>query len=197
MLLRRSAPALSTPSRPSRRDEILQQACRLFAEHGFANVTVDDVGASCGISGPAIYHHFASKEAMLGEMLVSISRYLLDRGRTIVDIGADPDTTLRALIAAHAEFASSNPELIAVQYRDLLYAPEEEQRVVRRLQRQYLELWVDTLTSHEKTDVRENRSTVHATFGLLNSTPYAGSPTNRSATLLTKLACRAVGIEDA
>lgn len=192
--LRPSPPRLSAPERRSRRDQILQEACRLFAERGFARVTVDDVGAACGISGPAIYHHFPSKEAMLGEMLVSISRHLLDRGTTIVGIGADPDTTLRALVTAHAEFATTNPDLITVQYRDLLHAPEDDQRLVRRLQRRYVELWVEVLLRRDAgLDVRDARTAVHATFGLLNSTPYGGAQ-GRSATLLAELACRALGL---
>jgi len=197
MSLRPGPPPLSAPTRRSRRDEILQEACRLFAARGFAKVTVDDVGTACGISGPAIYHHFASKEALLGEMLVSISRHLLDRGQAIVGVGADAVTTLRALISAHAEFASTNPDLITVQYRDLLHADDEDQRVVRRLQRRYVELWVDTLLRRrDDPDIRDVRAAVHATFGLLNSTPYAGSLTSRSATLLTELACRALDLDD-
>ena len=189
------APSLTASSRRSRRDEILHEACRLFAERGFGRVTVDDVGAACGISGPAIYHHFAGKEAMLGEMLVSISQHLLDRGQAIVDVGADPDTTVRALVAAHAEFASTNPDLITVQFRDLLHAPDDDQRVVRRLQRRYVELWVDTLVRRgDDVDVRDVRAAVHATFGLLNSTPYAGTLTARSSTLLRDLALRALEV---
>ena len=47
--------------RPSRRVELLAVAAQLFAERGFANVTVDDIGAAAGVSGPALYHHFDGK----------------------------------------------------------------------------------------------------------------------------------------
>ena len=64
-----------------RRQELLKIAADLFADRWFANVTVDDIGEAAGVSGPALYHHFAGKEALLGEMLVGISQYLLDGGR--------------------------------------------------------------------------------------------------------------------
>src|ERR1700741_5330563 len=91
----------ATPVRRSRREELLDAAALLFAEHGFARVTMDDIGAACGISGPALYHHFESKEARVGEMVVSISRYLLDGGRAITGTGGEPAETLGRLIDFH------------------------------------------------------------------------------------------------
>jgi AcrR family transcriptional regulator len=46
------------------RREILSAATRLFAERGFAEVSIEAVLAACGISRGALYHHFASKEAL-------------------------------------------------------------------------------------------------------------------------------------
>ena len=70
--------------RISRRAELLSLAADLFAERGFAGVTVDDIGNAAGISGPALYHHFDSKECLLGEMLVRISESLLSKATAIV-----------------------------------------------------------------------------------------------------------------
>ncbi|HEU4568500.1 MAG TPA: helix-turn-helix domain-containing protein, partial [Marmoricola sp.] len=60
-----------------RREQILDTAATMFAERGFHGVSVADLGAACGISGPALYKHVPSKEALLAEMLVSISERLL------------------------------------------------------------------------------------------------------------------------
>ena len=73
---------------PSRRDQILATAAELFAARGFHGVSVADLGAACGISGPALYKHFPSKDAMLAEMLVSISEELLAVGRRRVEVAA-------------------------------------------------------------------------------------------------------------
>ena len=61
----------------ARRDEILSTAAELFAARGFHGVSVADIGAACGVSGPALYKHFASKDAVLAAMLVDISQRLL------------------------------------------------------------------------------------------------------------------------
>src|SRR5215217_6041598 len=121
--------------RPSRRDEILRAAAQLFAERGSRAVGVDDVGAAVGVTGPAIYRHFASKDAMLAEMLLRISERLLAGGsERVADAGADPAGQLRALIAFHVDFALDNPALITVHDRDLGSLAEVDAAQVRRLQ---------------------------------------------------------------
>ena len=98
-----------------RRQQILDTAT-LFAARGFHGVSVADLGAACGISGPALYKHFDSKDAMLAEMLVSISEELLRVGRERAAV-ADPEEALCALVAWHVEFALHNKPLIVVQDR--------------------------------------------------------------------------------
>jgi AcrR family transcriptional regulator len=50
----------------------------MFAERGFHGVSIDDLGAELGVSGPALYRYFESKDAILSEMLVDISERLPD-----------------------------------------------------------------------------------------------------------------------
>ena len=115
--------------RPSRREQILQAAAQLFAERGFHGVAIDDIGAAVGVSGPALYRHFAGKEAMLAEMLLGISERLLAGGsERVADAGDDPAAQLRALIAFQVDFALDHPALITVQDRDLGIAARRRRR---------------------------------------------------------------------
>jgi AcrR family transcriptional regulator len=93
------------PEAPRRREQILATAAELFASRGFHGVSVADLGAACGISGPALYGHFPSKDAMLAEMLVDISEELLRVARERSDAAADPEAAVRALVAC----TSSSP----------------------------------------------------------------------------------------
>jgi AcrR family transcriptional regulator len=144
---------------------------------------VDDVGAAVGVTGPAIYRHFASKDAMLAEMLVRISERLLAGGRErVADAGADPAAQLHALIAFHVDFALDNPALITVQDRDLTTLPDAEAGQVRRLQRRYVEEWVTVLARlHPASDAATCRARAHAVFGLINSTPHSAGRLDRPA----------------
>jgi AcrR family transcriptional regulator len=179
----------------SRREEILHQAARLFAARGFHGVGVDDIGAAVGISGPGIYRHFASKDAMLAEMLIGISERLLEGGSQRVEGVSDPATALDGLIHWHIDFALRNPELIVVHDRDLASLPADTQRTVRQLQRRYVELWVSVIRAGSPgVDEPAARAAAHAVFGLLNSTPHIASVAEREllATILHQMARNAL-----
>jgi AcrR family transcriptional regulator len=145
-----------------------------------------------GVTGPAIYRHFASKDAMLAEMLVRISEALLAGGsERVTDVGTDPAAQLRALIAFHVDFALANPALITVQDRDLASLPDGDAAQVRRLQRRYVEVWVAVLARLlPGTDAALCRARAHAVFGLINSTPHSAGRLGRPAmaALLTDMA---------
>jgi len=163
-------------ARPTRRSELMAVAAELFAERGFGGVTVDDIGAAAGVSGPALYHHFQSKEALLGEMLVAISESLLERAEKIAADADRPEDVLDGLIAMHCEFAVDHPELITVQARDLVHAPDADRRRIRRLQAAYVRIWIDaTAAVHAGRDRRVVRAAVHAAIGLINSTPFSAT----------------------
>jgi AcrR family transcriptional regulator len=179
-------------ARPSRREQILRAAAQLFAERGARAVGVDDVGAAVGVTGPAIYRHFTSKDAMLREMLEGISRHLLAGGRERVAVaGPDPAEQLRALIAFQVDFALDNPALIVVHDRDLASLPPEEAARVRGLQRRYVEVWVEVLARLRPDEGTErSRARAHAVFGLVNSTPHSAGrlPRRQMAALLAAMA---------
>lgn len=155
-----------------RRDEILVAAARLMARRGFHAVRLDDIGSEVGISGPGMYRYFSSKEDVLAEMLLDISRRLRDGGRAAVERGGDPADVLDALLGVHVDFVATEPDLISVQFRDLGSLPAAPRHEVRTLQREYAEMWVDALVQvrPELTSI-EARAHVHAVFGLLNSSP--------------------------
>ncbi|BBG05204.1 MULTISPECIES: SACE_7040 family transcriptional regulator [Pseudonocardia] len=160
-------------STPTRREQILTEAARLFARHGFHGVSIADLGAAVGVSGPALYRHFPGKEALLAEMLIGISDRLLEGGRARVHHD-DARDSLIDLVEFHIGFTTREPELIVVQDRDLANLPDDARRTVRRLQRTYVELWVDTLRRvHPGVPPADARTVAHGVFGLLNSTPYA------------------------
>jgi AcrR family transcriptional regulator len=163
---------------PSRREQILKAAARLFAERGFHGVGVDEIGAAVGISGPGLYRHFSGKDAMLAELLVGISGRLLTGGkRRVAEAERDPDALLDSLIEGHIDFALHDRSLITLHDRELDRLRESDRKLVRQFQRQYVELWVAAVRRrYPALPESEARATVHAVFGLLNSTPHLSRP---------------------
>ncbi|MCF3141244.1 TetR/AcrR family transcriptional regulator [Paenarthrobacter sp. AR 02] len=157
-----------------RRLALLSAAAGLFAENGFSRVSLEDLGAAAGVSGPAVYRHFPGKQAVLGELLLSVSRDLLDGGLRVVSDAGTPTEALRGLIRFQVDFALSNPDVIRVQDRDFSSLGDADQAEVRQLQRSYVETWVGVLGKiHTGTDTAELRVRAHAAFGLINSTPHS------------------------
>jgi AcrR family transcriptional regulator len=165
-----------------RRSEILAAAAALFARKGFHGVSIDDIGAAVGMSGPGIYRHFPGKEAVLAEMLLDISQRLHAAGGRLAVAAPDASAALDTLLRWHIDFALSEPDLITVQSRELDNVPEPARRQIRRLQRLYVEEWV-TVLSELVPGVPQARlrSAVLATFGLLNSTPHSAGELPRAA----------------
>jgi AcrR family transcriptional regulator len=158
-----------------RRAELVSIAADLFAERGYAGVTVDDIGDAAGVSGPALYHHFTSKEALLGG-----------------------DDVLERLVRFHAEFAVDDRSLITVHLRDLVHTSTSDHDRVRSLQGEYVALWTEAIRRRRPDYSAEvAAAAAHAVFGLINSTPFSARlPRDEMVELLSSLALRGIGAPD-
>jgi AcrR family transcriptional regulator len=169
-------------AKADRRSALLHAAAQLFAERGFERVSLEDLGAAAGISGPAVYRHFANKQAVLAALLVDVSRELVAGADAVLESPPDATSAIRSLIAFHVDFALSNPDVIVVQDRDLDSLRPDDRDLVRSLQRGYIERWVGALAAiHSSTPTSELRIRARATFGLINSTPHSARTSPKAA----------------
>ena len=51
------------------KQKILKCALRLFSEHGFESVSVEQIAGAVGIKAPSLYNHFRSKQAIFDAIL--------------------------------------------------------------------------------------------------------------------------------
>ncbi|CAM3684071.1 TetR/AcrR family transcriptional regulator [Micrococcus flavus] len=180
------APARTARERAKarRRADLLAAAARLFAAGGYDAARLEDIGAAAGVSGPAVYRHFAGKAAVLVEILETASTGLLEGGHDAVRDLAPGAESLRALIAFHTDFAVDNRDVIRVQDRDMSSLPDADRTAIARVQRRYIELWAAQLRHmHPHEDHATAVFRVQAVLGLLNSTPHSvrRAPSDRSA----------------
>ncbi len=63
----------------ARRRQLFEVALSLFAEHGYAATTMDDIAESAGVTKPLVYQHFDSKRALYLELMDAVSRELVTR----------------------------------------------------------------------------------------------------------------------
>ena len=190
---------VSTPRSRAKQDRqtaLLREAARLFAARGFSAVSLEEIGAAVGVSGPAVYRHFAGKQALLGALLVQVSQKLRDGGREVIDAHTEPTARVEALIGFHVDFALGHPDVIRVQDQDAAHLRDEDYAAVRDLQREYIEMWIRAIEPLVAEDRSARRLRVQACFGLINSTPHSTSATTRAsratANVLSRMASAAL-----
>ena len=159
-----------TPRGRYRRERLLDATAELVAERGFHRVGIAEIGAAAGVSGAAIYRHFASKDELLVALIDRVVDELLDGAREICARAHTPEQALRRLVEAHVQFALRERSVIKVYDQEAHHLPDEERRRLRRMQRTYAETWVDVVLACPGASTRARaRAVVHGVFGLVNS----------------------------
>lgn len=110
-------------------DEIERIAIRLFLEHGYDAVSVDDIAAEAGMSGRTFFRYYATKDEILRRYQSGLNEALLDA------FAAQPTETpaLRALRSAYAStstVAEPDRERVRALGRLLATAPAVHARAV-------------------------------------------------------------------
>jgi AcrR family transcriptional regulator len=179
----------------ARRKELISVATNLFASRSYYAVTVDDIGEAVGLTGPAIYRHFPSKEALLVAVFDHVVEQLRDRARDVMSAAPDPISALLAIVRSYVEFAIEQRQNVAVWRQEFHNLPEPDRWRLRRAQRLYVEEWVHLVHElrPEMSDT-EVRAAVHAAIGLLQSPAdfHSGLPAEVAVDLLMSMALAAL-----
>jgi AcrR family transcriptional regulator len=106
--------------RPSRRNDIIDAAIRLFARKGFVDASISDVAEEADVVVTAVYYHFAGKEelfsAAVHRVFESISAVV--SGVRADDAPADEET-LDAVTQAVWNWTDTHPDEATLVYRQL------------------------------------------------------------------------------
>ena len=69
-------------------------ATNLFAERGFAGTNLQDIAEATGLTRPALYHYFKSKESLLSRLVAELTLDKIDgeisRATTNASFGVKP-----------------------------------------------------------------------------------------------------------
>ena len=166
----RGAAPTRTKRRPERRDQILQIAVRLFHERGFHATGMDDIGEAAGITGPAIYRHFSSKEEILSEAIGQVADQRLAALRKLAEGSSSPEETLEKLARNHARATLDNPSLVAVVMGERRLLDGVGRTAIERAIRDRVNTWLKPLKeARPELSDAEARLMVFSTFTLLQS----------------------------
>jgi AcrR family transcriptional regulator len=121
-------PAMPAPEQPTMREryraqvrsEVKQAALSQLAESGPAGLSISAIGKQLGVSGPALYRYFASRDDLLIELVIDAYHDLADALRAAADQapGPEPRARFEAVARAYRSWALAQPH----RYR-LLFGP--------------------------------------------------------------------------
>lgn len=177
----------------TRRDEIMVAATKLFSSKGYAAVTVEDIGAAVGVTGPALYRHFASKEEILVSVLTRAGDRIEADARVVSRAASGPDEALRLIvrnylaeIIPHRRLVGSYLQGTAISADSVTAAP------LRARQRKYIRHVASVLRRwRPELSPSQAQTLVHAMFGLLNSVAWSDSTIDQDTADLLESAAMA------
>lgn len=135
----------STPKRRPRREQILDAAVELFQRDGYHGTGIDEIGATAGITGPAVYRHFASKEDILETLLLDLSATTLATAQGLAREADDAADALRRLVEFSVDTMLDNPALAYVAQYERRTLPKKSRTAIDKTERLYFEEWVQPL----------------------------------------------------
>jgi len=130
----------------SRRDELLELAATMFAERGLRATTVRDIADRAGILSGSLYHHFASKEEMVDEVLRDFLEWLFSRYQHIIDSEPNPLERLKGLFMASFDaIEHRHAQVVIYQDEAKRLLSQERFSYLEGLNRKQRQMWVDVL----------------------------------------------------
>lgn len=136
-----------TPPPATRRDELLELAATMFAQRGLRATTVRDIADAAGILSGSLYHHFASKEEMVDEVLRTFLDWLFERYQHIIDTEPNPLARLQGLFMASFDaIERHHAEVVIYQDEAKRLSGQPRFSYIDELNVRQRKMWVDVLT---------------------------------------------------
>lgn len=115
-------------SAPERKAEIVDTAIRLAADIGPDRLTTEKLAREIGISQPAIFRHFPTKDAIWENVANHICKLMAKS--VAIDDDTSIDKRLRMMVTAQLQFIARTPAIPAILFSRELHAQNETLRQI-------------------------------------------------------------------
>jgi AcrR family transcriptional regulator len=116
----------------NRKAQILTAAAEAFSERGYHPVGIEEIAATVGISGPALYRHFPTKYALFASAVLRLADSLLAATDPAVITREDPEDRLDAVIGAVIRTTIDNRRTGGLYRWEGRYLVGDDRRALRR-----------------------------------------------------------------
>jgi AcrR family transcriptional regulator len=140
-----------TPDATPTKRRILLAGLKLFAERGYHATSIRDIAAGAQVQSASLYSHFASKEAILAELvLIGHDEHHRELLSALLGSGVDPRQQLVALVRAHVLGHCRYPTLAVVANHEMMQLSEEALAPAGALRRHSEAILLELLTQGEQ-----------------------------------------------
>lgn len=115
---------------------IFDAALRLFAQHGFAAVSMRQIAGEVGVQAGALYNYVPDKQSLLSGLMRAHMEDLL-AARAGQPAQGDPVAALRDFTRFHIRFNLERPDAVFVSYMELRNLTPENFAAIEALRRTY------------------------------------------------------------
>lgn len=130
----------------SRKSQIIAEATRLFSSRGYDKITTKELAASCGVSEPALYRYFSSKEAIYDAVLSSLeTRLQVKELFARLENEQDVEKLLFELASDIFEFFRTNQDVYRLMLYSTLGGHAKAKRIYRAIRGTYVEFLIRQL----------------------------------------------------
>jgi AcrR family transcriptional regulator len=131
---------LDVPHRPgNRKAQLADAAAELFGKRGYHAVSVNDIACAAGVTGPAVYRHFGSKQDMLAHVLITGLEVF---GQVTDEALADG---LPKMLDAVAALAVERREITALWRWQGSHLDKEDRSTIRHSGKRTMDRWANSL----------------------------------------------------
>ena len=123
-----------------RRAQLLDEGSRLFARHGFANVTVEQIARAVGLVKAGFYHHFESKQELLTAIVVETYEAGL---QILADIDTDEGSARERVgryVREHAHWVVTHSDRVEIIRREAARLSAKRLREVVAFRRRFADV---------------------------------------------------------
>lgn len=100
--------------------QILRKAAlRLFAEKGYAAVSMREIAKEVGIQAGALYNHYPTKQAILADLMLSHMQELIKAWEQKGKAFSTPTKALDGFVKFHIDFHLDKPDEVFISYMEL------------------------------------------------------------------------------
>jgi AcrR family transcriptional regulator len=157
---------------PSKEQEIITVAARLFKEKGYRATTLEDIAAAVGMLKGSLYYYIRSKEELLYLVVRDPIRQAYNKLEEIVTSEAPVKVKIAQAIANHMTVFHQHYPHIAVYLHDYHHLMQQLEKNTIETPRHYHQLWATLLEQGVATgEVRNDlniKVTGYAILGMCN-----------------------------